>query len=53
MLDTAVDPLQQLLDSGEQLITHNYVVLESVALIRVFQGQTPNCSEYATAIIAM
>jgi len=39
--DTAVERLQQLLDSGEELITHNYVVLESIALIQSRLGVSP------------
>jgi predicted nucleic acid-binding protein len=42
--DTAVERLQQLLDSGEELITHNYVVLESIALIQSRLGFTPALS---------
>lgn len=38
---TAVERLQQLLDSGEELITHNYVLLESLALIQSRLGVTP------------
>ena len=42
--DVALDRLQQLLDNGEELITHNYVVLESIALIQSRLGVGPAIS---------
>lgn len=42
--DAAVERLQNLLDSGEELITHNYVVLESIALIQSRLGFIPALS---------
>ena len=35
---TAVESLQQILISGEQLITHNYVLLETITLIQARLG---------------
>ena len=37
----AVRQLQRLLDAGEELITHNYVLLESIALIQARLGLAP------------
>jgi predicted nucleic acid-binding protein len=35
---TAVGRLQALLDAGEELLTHNYVLVESIALLQVRLG---------------
>ena len=35
---TAVRRLQSILDSGEELLTHNYVLVESLALLQVRLG---------------
>jgi predicted nucleic acid-binding protein len=36
----AVRRLQQILDAGEELLTHNYVLLESIALLQARLGVT-------------
>ena len=36
--ETAVSRLQTILDGGEELLTHNYVVLESVSLLQARLG---------------
>ena len=36
--ETAVNRLQTILDRGEELLTHNYVVLESVSLLQARLG---------------